>query len=292
MSPKRGKPVVAIVGMGLIGGSLGLAIRKARIAREVVGICRRPSSIAPAIRMGACDRGTIRLKQGIDGADLIFLCTPPQEIMRLARVIARQAEPGVVVTDVGSTKSLIVRNIESGTPDSFLFVGGHPLAGSEQAGLKASRPGLFRGATWILTRSRRTSPKAIASLAKFLSKLRVSIAVMSPQEHDEILALTSHLPHAVAGTLAGSLKSSHLRFAAGGFKDVTRIASSDPNLWGEIFLSNRHEVADALSRFRLNLGQVERWIRRGEGRSLVRFLVRARALREKIHGIGQPSRHD
>jgi prephenate dehydrogenase len=237
---------VAIVGVGLIGGSIGLALRTRRIASEVIGIGRNPSTIHEAVRLGAIDRGTTELDAGVAGAQLVVVCTPVNRIADDVRRVSEIAPPHVVVTDAGSAKRQIVEAIERDPRSAAVFVGAHPLAGSEQRGVANARADLFDGRLCVLTPTARTRLDRARRARSFWQALGCQILEMSPGEHDEVLAYTSHLPHALAAALASSVPVEWQPISAGAYRDGTRVAAADTALWTAIFRDNRGPLLKAL----------------------------------------------
>jgi prephenate dehydrogenase len=245
---------VAIVGLGLIGGSLGIALRERRLAGRVIGIPRRRETIAEALSVGAIDEGTLDL-DGAAEADLVVLAPPVLSIPPLVEAMAPHLRPGALVTDVGSTKGMLMRAIRPLLPPEADFVGGHPMAGSEKGGVLAARGSLFEGAVYVLTRDEQTRPENVERLAVLVRRLGATPVEMEPDLHDDAVARISHLPHVVAAALAetagsGQVPSEVLRLlVAGGFKSTTRIAASPPETWRDICLTNREAILQALDGF-------------------------------------------
>ena len=240
---------VAIIGLGLIGGSLGIALKRRRLAKTVVGFSRKRSTLRAAKRRGAIDVGTTNLRAAVRDADLVVLAIPVDAIVPFARQAARFCRRGVILTDVGSTKVRIVRSLERFLPRHVSFVGAHPLAGSERRGIDAASSELFRGSVCILTKTPRTNVQALRAVQRLWKPLVGRVIVMSPARHDQFLAATSHLPHLVAYGVAGATPRDGLAIAPRSFLDMTRIAKSDPDLWDDIFISNRAELLRAVTRF-------------------------------------------
>lgn len=244
---------VAIVGVGLIGGSIGLALRSRGLAREVVGIGRHAGSIEEAVRCGAIDRGTTELRQGIASADVVVVCTPVDRVAEDVRLCAGAAGPDVLITDAGSSKRQIVDSVERQPQSAGVFVGAHPVAGSEKRGVAHARGDLFEGRPCVLTPTSSTVPERLSRARRFWSSVGCRIVEMTPAEHDEVLAYTSHLPHAVAGALASAVPADWLPLAAGAFRDCTRVAAADTALWTAIFRDNRGALLKALDSLRERL---------------------------------------
>ncbi len=244
--------IVAIAGVGLLGGSLGMAIRNGRLARHVLGIGRNPARLAQAISYGAVDSTTLDLEGGCAHADVIVLCTPVAQIIEdLPRVLAA-APSSAIVTDVGSVKGAIV---EAAASDSR-FVGGHPMAGSERAGVEAAHPHLFDQSNWALTPTSATSNRCVLAVQAMAQAVGASTLVLDPAVHDRAVALTSHLPHVLATTLM-CLASDRCRdlwalprMSAGSFADATRVAGSSPKLWRDISLENKDELLEAVRSYK------------------------------------------
>ncbi|MGE5308569.1 MAG: prephenate dehydrogenase [Deltaproteobacteria bacterium] len=267
---------IAIVGTGLIGGSLGMAVKRQGLARRVVGVSRTAASIARARKMGAIDEGSRDLGI-IRGADLIVLCLPVKEIVRQAAAIRRLAGRDSVICDAGSTKKEIVEAFRGSN-----FVGSHPIAGSEKRGVANASVDLFKGSLCVVTPAGATDKAALRLVKDFWSSICSSVLVMTPEEHDRVLAHVSHLPHAVAFALAGAVPDGMLRFAAGGFKGTTRLAGSDPGLWSDIFLSNRKNVLAAIGIYEKALKEIGSAIRDNDGRRLKRLFRSAQAKWNKV----------
>jgi prephenate dehydrogenase len=274
---------VTIIGVGLIGGSIGLAVRKRRIARQVIGVFRHETTLKKALKRKAIDRGVLSIEEGVKDADLIIIATPVLSIPVLAREAARYAKKGALMTDAGSTKKWLVNRIEKTLhgPGSVLFVGSHPMAGSEHVSVDFARSDLLEGSPCIVTRTRRTRPAAVRRVSDFWKALGGKVAVMSPEEHDRIVSLISHLPHIVAFSLAAAVPGRAIRYAAEGFKDTTRVASSDPEMWAEIFLSNRSAVLGSARVFTKFFNKLVHELGRGEYGSMVKFLRDAKTKRDR-----------
>ena len=230
---------LTIVGVGLIGGSIGLAARQRGLAEHILGAGRRRSSLESARRLGAIDEASLDLVQAVHRADLAVFCTPVGDIAHQVLAAAPGCAVDTLLTDAGSTKAVIVRTIEEGLPSGVAFVGSHPLAGSEQSGPEHAVADLFDGRLTVVTRTPRTDPGALERIAAFWESLGSHVKVMDPEQHDQALALTSHLPHLLASALAGLLTPELTELTATGFRDTTRIASGDPAIWTGILLHNR-----------------------------------------------------
>jgi prephenate dehydrogenase len=248
---------VAIVGVGLIGGSIGLALKTRNAAARVVGIGRDRARLDEAVRLGAIDEGTTDLAAGVAGAEAAVVCTPVDRIAADVRALAEAGPRDLLITDAGSTKYRIVMDVERHAAARSRFVAAHPIAGSERQGAAFGRADLFEGRPCVLTPSSRTPGDRVERAAAFWSALGASIVVMAPADHDEALALTSHLPHAVASTLAASVPTAALRLAAGAYRDGTRVAAADAKLWTAIFRENRGPLLDAIGTFQDRLSALK-----------------------------------
>ncbi|MFH1305818.1 MAG: prephenate dehydrogenase/arogenate dehydrogenase family protein [Candidatus Omnitrophota bacterium] len=255
---------VAVIGMGLIGGSIGKALIKRKLANEVVGVFRRQSSLDRAVKEGAISTGYLNsLDEALAGAEVVFIATPVPTIKTVLKNIAASVRgKKILVTDVGSVKKEI-SDYALNFKKEFSFVGGHPLAGSEESGVEHSNAGIFEKAPCILTRDPLTCEDDLRKIQALWQAMGAVVSVMTPEEHDAIVSFTSHLPHVVAYALAGSQKKEDLKYTSTGFKDTTRIAASDPRLWSDIFMDNRGNVLSALAKFRETLSGIEDDIRNG-----------------------------
>ena len=274
---------VAIIGLGLIGGSLGMALRRRRLAKTIVGYSRKPSTLRRAKQARAIDVGTTNLRAAVRDADLIVLATPVDAIVPFAKQVARYCRRGAILTDVGSTKVRIVRQLERSLPAYASFVGGHPIAGSERRGIEAASADLFTGALYVVTPTPQTHRGALPKVIRFWKPLVKKVITMSPQNHDRLFAATSHLPHLVAACLAGAIPAQALSSAAPSFLEMTRLAKSDPELWDDIFLSNRREVIRALDRFHRQCHVLRKLLTGSRRAELRRFLANAKAKRDALH---------
>lgn len=279
---------VAILGLGLMGGSLGLALRARRPRVRVAGYARRPATRRLALRQGAVDEVFDRPELAVRGADVTFLCVPILAIPRLVRACRKGFSRRCIVTDVGSTKSDLeraVRPLLKGTP--AVWVGSHPIAGSEQQGLKAARRGLYRGAVVVVTAGKRGDRRAVEEVARFWQTLGARVEIMTAKDHDRMMARTSHLPHLVAAVLAdtvgrGGSPAEVGRHCGPGFRDTTRIADGSPEVWHDIIRSNREAVANELRAFGKAFDELASLIRAGRFKAVQQVLERARARRRAL----------
>lgn len=268
---------VCIIGVGLIGGSIGMDIKRLHLADEVTGVVRRKESIEESKRLGAVDRATLVLSEGIKDAGMIILATPVSKIIPFAEKLNTKA----IVIDVASVKGKIVRELERILGPKY--VGTHPIAGSEKKGVSGSRINLFKGTTCIITPTKNTNKEALRTVTEFWKKLGANVVTMCADEHDKLVALTSHLPHLVATSLVNTVVSQpETEPCIGtGFKDTTRIASSHPPLWQEICEWNKEAILDSLKNFKNELSDVEETVKSSNWNELLNKLIKAKELRDK-----------
>lgn len=273
---------VAIVGVGLIGGSIGLALRRRGLAERVIGIGRRQESLRVARRVGAVTNTTIELARGVAEAELVVVCTPVGRIVEDVRRSAEHAPEGTLITDAGSTKQAIVDALDGSLPRSCRFLGSHPLAGSEKAGPNYADAELFEGRVALITPTKNTHADDYDLIDRFWSQLGSVVIQMSPAEHDQALALSSHLPHAVAAVLAGILPEKWFRLVGTGFLDTTRVAGGDAALWRQIFAQNRRNLAAALRQFDTQLHALIDALGKGDEQAVEQFLALAKKNRDAL----------
>jgi len=280
---------VAFIGIGLIGASMALAMRRGGMVRTIVACARRPKTRKTALKLGIADEATRDYAEAVTGADLVVIATPVGTNEAIAKAIAAHLKPGAIVTDVGSVKQAVVDAIAPHLPKNVHFVPGHPIAGTEHSGPEAGFAELFENRWTLLTPLPRTSPKAVAKIADMWRRMGAKVDTMKPGHHDMVLAITSHLPHLIAYTivgtatdLGGDLQQEVIKYSASGFRDFTRIAASDPVMWRDIFLTNREAVLELLLRFTEDLTAMQRAIRKGDGKLLEDSFTRTRAIRRGI----------
>jgi prephenate dehydrogenase len=273
---------LSIIGVGLLGGSIGLALRSVLNDCEIVGYGHRLETLERARQVGAIDRGTGDLKAAVEGSDLIILCTPVGLFGDILAGMAGGVKPGALVTDVGSTKASIVAAADRSLPAGVRFVGSHPMAGSEKRGVEFARADLFQNALCILTPTERTDPKAVADVEAFWERLGMRTCRMGPDAHDAALAEVSHLPHALAAALVSMQSPAAMELAGKGFLDTTRIAGGDGGLWRDIFQDNAANTRAAIGRLRSQLDEFERLLEPGRGEELRRWLDAAADKRSKL----------
>jgi prephenate dehydrogenase len=280
---------VAIVGVGLIGGSIGLALRKRKLAKEVVGIGRRRSSLAKALARGCVTKTSTSISRGVAGAEIVVICTPVELVAQQAAEAAACGGENMVITDAGSTKAAIVsaaesallalENSASGGP---AFVGSHPLAGSEKTGCEAARADLLENRLVIVTPTAQTSRAATATVSEFWKSLGARVVAMSPEQHDATLARTSHLPHFIASALAAATPEDVLPLTATGWGDTTRIAAGDVELWRQILLANAAHTLSALDDFERVLARLRSALKSGDGLQLAELLAEGKRRRDAV----------
>jgi prephenate dehydrogenase len=278
---------ICIVGLGLIGGSLGMAIKKKTSCR-VFGLTRDKEKGAVAVKMKAVDYASTNIKGLIQETDIIFICYPISLIVPEIQKIIQFVRPGTIITDVASTKEEIVKVAEKLMPKGVFFVGGHPMAGKEMSGLESAEADLFKGKTYVLTKTPKTNDKAIAELKSFISKLGATVKVMEPSLHDNVVAQISHMPLAVAASLvssvadAGKTSDDMVELAASGFRDTTRIASGDPTLGTGMFTTNKKAVLASIASFKKALAKLEVLIKRGDEYAISSKLEEIKAFRDSM----------
>ncbi len=274
--------ILTIVGVGLIGGSIGRAAKKRGLARTVRGVGRQTASLDRAVAVGAVDEPYLDSAAAVAGADLVVFCTPVDGIADQVLAAAQRCQPGAVLTDAGSTKGRIVAAVEGRLPPGVAFVGSHPLAGSEKRGPDFADPDLFQGRLTVLTPTDRTDPAALERVRAFWQGLGSRVKVMTPEEHDRALALTSHLPHLAASALSGVLPAALAELTATGFRDTTRVAAGDPALWAAIFSHNRPALLAALDLFEDRLRQYRRALADDDGPALERLFAEGKKVRDAL----------
>ena len=268
----------AIIGTGLIGGSLALDLRKYGLAKEIVGVSRHAKSLKWAKRIRSIDRGSLNLSVAKD-ADLLIFATPVNTILDLAPKLAKIVNKKCVVTDVGSTKELVVKSLERLFPK---YIGSHPLAGSEKRGVQYAHKDLFKNSLCILTPTKKSDRRALKLVDRIWKKTGAKTAFLTPQRHDLILAAVSHLPHIAAFSLIASVPDGFLKFASGGLKDTTRIAGSDSELWAQIFLSNRKSLLKNIAELQKNISVIKSAIKNNDKQKLSQILKNAKNKRCRI----------
>ncbi len=269
---------VVVIGLGLIGGSIALELKKKRLANEVIGISRHVRTLTIARNKGAIDKGSKDLKLVRD-ADLVIFATPVSAIIKLAEKISNLVRPDCVVTDVGSTKEEVVSKLSRIFP---CYAGSHPLAGLEKRGILNAQAGMFKNTLCILTPLKNTDSRSLSKVKKFWNALGAKTAILSPKAHDEILSFVSHLPHIVAFSLIGVIPARYLKFSATGLRSTTRIAASDAELWADVFLSNSKNLLKAIDSFQNGLVRIRAAVNKKDRRLLNKILKEAKAKRDSL----------
>ncbi len=281
---------MCIIGVGLIGGSLALAARNAGCCADIIGAGRSEGNLRKAKELGAIDDYTTDLKKAVNGADVVVLAVPVGQMSAVMADIKDSLKKDCIVTDVGSSKRAVIAAAKDIFADNFrYFVPGHPIAGTERSGVEASVAELFDGRRVILTPVSETDPGALEKIRQLWLQIKAHVVVMDAEHHDEVLAATSHLPHLLAYSLVDSLASLHekseiFEYAAGGFRDFTRIASSNPQMWHDICMSNRDAILKMLSLFQQDLARLGDAIRDDDGDAVKEIFNRAKAARDQFCG--------
>jgi prephenate dehydrogenase len=279
-----------IIGVGLIGGSLGMIIRRKGLASSVVGVGRRVENLKTAVTVGAIDRYVVDPKDAVNDADLVVLATPVDTYERHLKEWASCLQPGAIVTDVGSVKGELVERAERAMPAGVHFVGGHPIAGKEKTGAAAGSEELFAGRRCILTPTKQTDSQALDRIQSLWQEAGAVVLTMDPHLHDKILGAVSHLPHVAAFALMNALIDIRAQVpeldlaghSGGGLRDTTRIAASSPEMWRDIFLWNRENVVDCIGAYERSLGELRELVQNGDAAGIEKILERAKKEREKF----------
>jgi cyclohexadieny/prephenate dehydrogenase len=280
---------VALIGVGLIGSSLARVLRRDSPGTTIVACARREETLATVRRLALADETTHNPAAAAEGADLVVIATPLSAYAEIGQRISSALKGGAILTDVGSVKQAVIRDLLPHVRESVHFVPGHPVAGTEHSGPESGFAELFRDRWCILTPLPETAPDAVTAVGQMWQSCGMRVVTMSADHHDKVLAMTSHLPHLIAYTIVGtatsleeSLKSEVIEFSASGFRDFTRIAASDPVMWRDIFLNNREAVLEIVQRFTEDLTALQRAIRWGEGDKLQELFTRTRTIRRSI----------
>jgi cyclohexadieny/prephenate dehydrogenase len=286
---------VALIGLGLIGSSMAHAMRRAGMTAHIAGYAR-PQTLERARAVGFCDSYHADLRACVADADLVVLATPVGTFAQLAEAMAPDLKPGATISDVGSVKAAVIRDVGPFVPEGVHFIPAHPIAGTEESGPESGFAELFDNRWCILTPLPGGDAKALETLKGYWTALGSNVDVMEARHHDLVLAITSHLPHLIAYNIVGTAddlatvtQSEVIKYSAGGFRDFTRIAASDPTMWRDIFLNNREAVLEMLGRFSEDLSALQRAIRWGDGEALYTLFARTRAIRRSIIDAGQES---
>lgn len=285
---------VALIGLGLIGGSLGHAMKRAGLARHVAGYARSEATRARALEIGFVDSVHASAAEAAKDADLVVVCTPVGALGQVAAEIEPHLKKGAILTDVGSVKTAVIRDMGPHVPEGVHFIPGHPIAGTEESGPDAGFAELFDSRWCILTPVPGTDDEAVAKLSAFWTACGSKVDVMEPKHHDMVLAIVSHLPHIIAYNIVGTAsdletvtQSEVIKYSASGFRDFTRLAASDPTMWRDVCLNNKEPILEMLARFSEDLTALQRAIRWGDGDVLFDLFTRTRAIRRSIVDAGQ-----
>ncbi len=285
---------VSLIGIGLIGSSISHGIRRGGLARRIVGYAKTEATRSTALRLGLIDEAFTTAADAANGADLVILCVPVGACGEVAAELAGKLKTGAILTDVGSVKGAVVRDVGPHVPEGVHFVPGHPIAGTEHSGPESGFAELFDGRWCVLTPPPGADAAAVDRLKAFWEALGSQVEIMAPEHHDMVLAITSHVPHLIAFNIVNTAAhlervtaSEVIKFSAGGFRDFTRIAASDPTMWRDVFLNNKAAVIEMLGRFTEDLTALQRAIRFDDGEVLFRLFGEARELRRGIIQAGQ-----
>ena len=280
---------ITLVGIGLIGSSVARMVRQKRLSDHIAVTARSQKSLDKAIQLGIADSVTLDQREAVDNADLIMICSPVSTYETIVKTIASSLKPGSILTDVGSVKSAVVRDVEPHLPDDVHLIPAHPVAGTEHSGPEAGFAELFEGRWCVITPTESAEQSAIDKIAAFWQAAGSNVEFMDPDHQDQVMARTSHLPHLIAYTIVGtatdlekSLMNEVIKYSAGGFRDFTRIAASDPTMWRDVFLNNKEAVLEMLQRFNEDLTALQRAIRWGEGDELFEFFTKTRDIRRGV----------
>lgn len=285
---------VALIGLGLIGSSLCHAMRAQGLAKKITGSARSDETRAVALELGLVDEVFGSAAEAVEGADLVVLCVPVGTLGAVAKEIGPSLKKGAIVTDVGSVKSAVLRDVSPHIPEGVSFVPGHPIAGTEESGPRSGFAELFDGRWCILTPRADCDQHAVERLTAFWAAVGSDVELMDAEHHDLVLAITSHVPHLIAYNIVGTAadletvtRSEVVKYSAGGFRDFTRIASSDPTMWRDVFLNNKEAVLEMLGRFSEDLTALQRAIRWEDGDALFNLFTRTREIRRGVIEAGQ-----
>ncbi len=287
---------VALIGIGLIGSSIAHAMRRGSVASHIAGYAPDADVVERARKVGFADSVSTSAREAVLHADLVTLAAPVGAFGEIAKEIGSSLKPGAIVSDVGSVKGTVLRDVAPHLPAGVHLVPAHPIAGTEQSGPEAGFAELFDGRWCILTPPSDANEQAVAQMRAFWERLGSQVEIMDAKHHDLVLAITSHLPHLIAYNIVGTAnhleqvtKGEVIKYSAGGFRDFTRIAASDPTMWRDVFLNNREAVLEMLGRFSEDLTDLQRAIRYGDGEFLFDLFTRTRAIRRGVVDAGQDS---
>lgn len=280
---------MVIVGVGLIGGSLAMISRRKGLVKEIIGVGRGAANLKEAVKLNIIDSFTFDISEAVKGADLIVLATPVGSFEWLVKQMRHGLNKGAIITDAGSVKGRMVSRIERLLPRGTYFVAGHPIAGKEKTGVKAASQTLFEGTKCILTPTKKTDASALKKIKALWKAVGAEVVLMDPMLHDKVLGAVSHLPHAAAYSIVNTVAeikkdgNNFIAFSGGGFKDFTRIAASSPEMWRDIFLNNRENLVNMISRYQKNLEKLKRYIKDNDSKRLIKELEKAKAIRDRLN---------
>ena len=280
---------ITIIGVGLIGGSIGLAVKKKGLASRVIGVTAHKKSLKKARKRGAIDTGTLNVKNSVLGSDMVILATPVDKILNVLKKVRPCLEKGCIVIDVGSVKGMVVETAEKIVGRKAYFIGTHPMAGSEQKGIGRANSSLFKNTPSVITKTGKTNARALRLVSGFWKAMGSKVYILSPCEHDKKISSISHLPHIVASALSLTARSSSMEFASTGFKDTTRIASGDPDLWMSILMANRGNVRRDVKDYMKRLQGLRDSIACGKKGRLKKMLSSAKKKRDASNIKGRDS---
>jgi cyclohexadieny/prephenate dehydrogenase len=297
LGPPRDKPLfdrLALIGLGLIGSSIARAARRQNLAATIAAVDSDETVLERVRALDLANEATADLVEGVRGADLVILCVPVGAYAEVTRAMRDGLQTGAIVSDVGSVKGAVVAQVQPHLPAGVHFVPAHPVAGTEQSGPDSGFATLFHNRWCILTPLEGSDEGAVSEVRGFWSAMGANVELMAPQHHDLVLAITSHVPHLIAYNIVGTAadleavtQGEVIKFSAGGFRDFTRIAASDPTMWRDVFLNNKEAVLEMLGRFNEDLASLQRAIRWGDGEALFNLFERTRAIRRGIISLGQ-----
>jgi cyclohexadieny/prephenate dehydrogenase len=290
---------IALIGIGLIGSSVARVVKRDGLANHIAVSARSQESLDTAMRLGIADSITLNAAEAVRDADMVMVCTPMGTYTDIVAAIADDLKPGCILTDVGSVKGSAVRDLSVGLPENVHLIPAHPVAGTEHSGPEAGFAELFDGRWCIVTPPEGADADALEKVRAFWERAGSDVEIMAPDHHDQVMAMTSHLPHLIAYTIVGtasdlekSLVNEVIKFSAGGFRDFTRIAASDPTMWRDVFMNNKEAVLEVLQRFTEDLTALQRNIRWDEGDKLFELFSRTRAIRRGVIDAKQEKLYD
>ncbi len=272
---------VTIVGVGLIGGSLGLAIKERKMASKVIGVGRREVSMQKAIDANSIDEATLDIKKGVEKSDLVIIATPIDKVVDIAKKALKYMPRNSILTDVASTKRDIVEQIEENIPENIYYVGSHPIAGSEKTGVEFAKSTMFDNSNCIITFTENTNREVLNKVESFWKDLSAKVTIMSPDDHDKIIAVTSHVPHIIASVLVKNAEF-YFNSTGGSFKDITRVALSSSEMWTYIFMQNRKYILESINDFVNEFKKFSDLIDKKDKKTLINILNDTKSLREKL----------